>query len=36
MKAKVSNERGGAYVASAMTDEDYDTYWATEDSVKDR
>lgn len=34
MKAKVSNERGGAYVASAMTDEDYDTYWATEDSVK--
>ncbi len=33
MKAKVSNERGGSYVAAAMTDDDYDTYWATEDGV---
>ena len=30
---KVSNERGGAFTASALTDDDYDTYWATQDSV---
>ena len=33
MVPQVSNERGGDYVASAMTDDDYDTYWATADSV---
>lgn len=30
---EVSNERGGKFTASAMTDTDYDTYWATEDGV---
>ena len=30
---KVSNERGGHFKAAAMTDSDYDTYWATEDGV---
>lgn len=30
---QVSDERGGAYVASALTDNDYDTFWATTDSV---
>ena len=29
----VSNERGGKYTAKAVTDGEYDTYWATEDSV---
>ena len=29
----VSNERGEPYVAAALTDGKYDTYWATEDSV---
>lgn len=33
MTPKVSNERGGQFVAAALTDDDYDTYWATEDSV---
>ena len=33
MVPQVSNERGGKYVASALTDDDYDSYWATEDSV---
>ena len=28
---KVSNERGGKYTAKAVTDGEYDTYWATED-----
>lgn len=32
-RAKVSNERGGDYVAAALTDDDYDTFWATEDGV---
>ena len=30
---KVSNERGGDFVASALTDDNFDTYWATEDGV---
>lgn len=29
----VSDERGGKYTAKAMTDGDYDTYWAAHDSV---
>ena len=29
----VSDERGGAFKAKAMTDGNYDTYWATNDSV---
>lgn len=29
----VSDERGGKFRAEAMTDGDYDTYWATHDSV---
>ena len=29
----VSDERGGAYKAKAITDGDYDTYWATNDGV---
>lgn len=33
MSPKVSNERGGPFKGSAMTDADYDTYWATEDGV---
>ena len=33
MKPKVSNERGGKYVAKAMTDQSWDTYWATKDGV---
>ena len=33
MTPKVSNERGGDFVASALTDDNFDTYWATEDSV---
>ena len=30
----VSNERGGRFTAKAITDREYDTYWATEDSIK--
>ena len=30
---EVSNERGGKFTASALTDGDSDTYWATADSV---
>ena len=30
----VSNERGGKFTAKAITDREYDTYWATEDSIK--
>ena len=30
---EVSDERGGDYSAQAMTDDDYDTYWATNDGV---
>ena len=33
MRPKVSNERGGDFVASALTDDNFDTYWATEDGV---
>ena len=33
MTPKVSNERGGDFVASALTDDFFDTYWATEDGV---
>ena len=29
----VSDERGGAYTAKAVTDGEYDTYWATNDSI---
>ena len=35
MTPKVTNERGGQYTASAMTDDSWDTYWATEDGVTD-
>ena len=30
---KVSNTRGGTFKAKALTDGDYDTYWATDDEV---
>lgn len=33
MIPKISNERGGDFVASALTDDNFDTYWATEDGV---
>ena len=33
MKPQVSNERGGKYVAKALTDSSWDTYWATKDGV---
>lgn len=33
IKAKVSDTRGGAYGPKALTDGNYDTYWATPDSV---
>ena len=33
MTPKVSNERGGDFVASALTDDNFDTYWATEEGV---
>lgn len=33
MTPKVSNERGGDFVASALTDDNFDTYWATEDGI---
>ena len=33
MTPKVSNERGGDFVASALTADNFDTYWATEDGV---
>lgn len=33
MTPKVSNERGEDFVASALTDDNFDTYWATEDGV---
>lgn len=33
MTPKVSYERGGDFVASALTDDNFDTYWATEDGV---
>lgn len=33
MIPKVSNERGGDFVASALTDDNFDTYWATEGGV---
>ena len=31
--AEVSAERGGEFIAKAMTDDNYDTYWATPDGV---
>lgn len=33
MTPKVSNERGGEFTAKAMTDNSWDTYWATNDGV---
>lgn len=33
MTPKVLNERGGDFVALALTDDNFDTYWATEDGV---
>lgn len=33
IKPKVSDERGGIYSAEAITDDNYDTYWATKDNV---
>jgi alpha-L-fucosidase len=33
MTPKVSNERGGEFTAKAMTDNSWDTYWATADGV---
>lgn len=33
MIPNVSNARGGDFVASALTDDNFDTYWATEDGV---
>lgn len=33
MTPKVSNERGGEFTAKAMTDNSWDTYWATTDGV---
>lgn len=33
MIPKVSNERGGDFVASALTDDNFNTYWATEEGV---
>ena len=33
MRPAVSEERGGAYVATALTDDDYDSFWSTRDST---
>lgn len=33
MIPQVSDERGGEFIASALTDDSYDTYWATPDSI---
>lgn len=33
IKPKVTDERGGKYSAKAVTDGNYDTYWATKDGV---
>ena len=33
IEGKVSNTRGGSFNAKAITDGDYDTYWATADDV---
>lgn len=33
LRPSVSNERGGRFTAAALTDDNYHTYWATEDGV---
>jgi len=33
-KVTVSDSRGGKYKAKAITDHNYDTYWATKDNIK--
>ena len=33
IEPEVSNTRGGKFGAKAITDDDYDTYWATDDNV---
>ncbi len=35
LKPEVSDERGGRFIAAMLTDDDYDTYWAANDSVRE-